>query len=163
MSRSRSSMSRRVAAGPPLALLVTLWASGSAIETFGPPAPVPPNVNYFDATLLDNGRPRPTRGYITDVFTDHAIQFIREHRQRPFFAYVAYNAPHAPYQVPDRYLDKYGARVRFGRGQYPRHGRESRCECGPIVEDARPALPDRPQDRVVPHRQRAADRSAQRT
>ena len=66
--------------------------------------------NYFDATLIDNGRARPTRGYITDVFTDEAIHFIREQRQRPFFAYVAYNAPHAPYQVPDRYFDKYTAR-----------------------------------------------------
>jgi hypothetical protein len=33
----------RFAAGPALALFVTLWASAGAIETVGPPAPVRPN------------------------------------------------------------------------------------------------------------------------
>lgn len=66
--------------------------------------------NYFDATLTDGTRPVPTSGYITDVLTDDAIRFMREHRGRPFFSYVAYNAPHAPYQLPDAYFDKYASR-----------------------------------------------------
>ena len=66
--------------------------------------------NYFNATLDDHGSPTATQGYITDVLTDHAIRFMREHRSRPFFSYVAYNAPHAPYQVPDPLYEKYTAR-----------------------------------------------------
>ena len=66
--------------------------------------------NYFDTTLDRNGKPVKTKGYITDVLTDELISFIRTHKDRPFFAYVPYNAPHTPYQVPDKYYDKYTAR-----------------------------------------------------
>ena len=66
--------------------------------------------NYFDTTLERNGKPVKTQGFITDVLTDAAIAFIEEHRAGPFFCYVPYNAPHGPFQVPDRYFDKYKAR-----------------------------------------------------
>jgi len=66
--------------------------------------------NYFDTTLDHNGKEVRSSGYITDVLTDAAIAFIRRHRDRPFFAYVPYNAPHSPFQVPDRYWDKYKTR-----------------------------------------------------
>ncbi|HSQ56786.1 MAG TPA: sulfatase-like hydrolase/transferase, partial [Gemmata sp.] len=48
-----------------------------------------------------------TKGYCTDVFTDAALKFIAADSQKPFFAYVAYNAPHAPYQVPDELAAHY--------------------------------------------------------
>lgn len=63
--------------------------------------------NYFDPTLDHNGRMVQTKGFITDVITDYALRFIERHRDRPFFCYVPYNAPHTPHQVPDRYFDKY--------------------------------------------------------
>ena len=66
--------------------------------------------NYFDPVLEHNGQMTPTRGFITDVITDYALSFIERHRDRPFFCYVPYNAPHTPHQVPDRYFDKYVAR-----------------------------------------------------
>jgi arylsulfatase A len=65
---------------------------------------------YFDAVLQHNGREVETRGFITDVITDAALEFIRRQRERPFFCYLPYNAPHSPFQVPDRYFDKYRAR-----------------------------------------------------
>ena len=66
--------------------------------------------NYFDTTLECNGTPVKTSGYITDVLTDAALAFIEKNQDRPFFCYVPYNAPHGPFQVPDRYFDKYKAR-----------------------------------------------------
>ena len=63
--------------------------------------------NYFDTTLEHNGRLVKTKGYISDVLTDAAIQFIEKNKDRPFFCYVPYNAPHSPFQVPDKYFDKY--------------------------------------------------------
>jgi len=66
--------------------------------------------NYFDTTLDQNGQLIKTKGYITDVFTDAALRFIEKNRNRPFFCYVPYNAPHSPFQVPDEYFDKYKAR-----------------------------------------------------
>lgn len=46
-------------------------------------------------------------GYLTDRITEEAIDFIQRHRDRPFFAYVAYNAAHYPMQAPQEYIDKY--------------------------------------------------------
>jgi len=74
--------------------------------------------NYFDTTLEHNGqlacpersRRVKTKGYITDVLTDSVLDFIEKHRKQPFFCYVPYNAPHGPFQVPDKYFDKYKAR-----------------------------------------------------
>lgn len=66
--------------------------------------------NYVDAPLVANGREIETEGFITDVLTDSALAFVERHRDRPFFAYVPYNAPHSPFQVPDRYFDRYMAR-----------------------------------------------------
>jgi len=63
--------------------------------------------NYFDSELLRGAKAEPTRGYITDVLTEEAIRFIQSGGEQPFFCYVAYNAPHSPYQVPDKYFELY--------------------------------------------------------
>jgi arylsulfatase A len=66
--------------------------------------------NYFDPVLLRGSKPEQTKGYITDVLTDEAMKFITANQAKPFFCYLAYNAPHSPYQVPDRYFDKFKAK-----------------------------------------------------
>ena len=45
--------------------------------------------------------------YLTDDFTDAAVDFIQRHRQKPFFLYLAYNAPHAPDQATPKYLERF--------------------------------------------------------
>lgn len=68
--------------------------------------------NYFDATLLRGSKPEETKGYISDVLTDEAMKFIdqSQKQKQPFFCYLAYNAPHSPYQVADKYFDKFKAK-----------------------------------------------------
>lgn len=39
------------------------------------------------------------KGHLTDYFTDNAIAAIEANRNRPFFLYLAYNAPHTPLQA----------------------------------------------------------------
>ena len=39
---------------------------------------------------------------MTDLITRRAVALIDQHATRPFFIDVAYNAPHSPFQVPDR-------------------------------------------------------------
>jgi arylsulfatase A len=63
--------------------------------------------NYFDPILLRGVKPQQTKGYITDVLTDEAMKFITANRSAPFFCYLSYNAPHSPFQVPDKYFDKF--------------------------------------------------------
>ena len=64
-------------------------------------------VTYFDPVLLRGTQSEQTRGYITDLLTDEAIAFIERNRSQPFFCYVAFNAPHTPTQVPDRFFDAF--------------------------------------------------------
>lgn len=63
--------------------------------------------NYFDPVLLRGSQPEQTKGYITDVLTDEAMKFITANQRQSFFCYLSYNTPHSPYQVPDKYFDKF--------------------------------------------------------
>jgi arylsulfatase A-like enzyme/sugar phosphate isomerase/epimerase len=72
-------------------------------------------VGYFDTKLQHNTKLVPTKGYITDVLTDAALGFLETQKDRPFFCYIPYNAPHGPFQVPDRYFEKYKARGQDNR------------------------------------------------
>ena len=40
-------------------------------------------------------------GYTTDLLTKHSIDFIKKHREEPFFIYLAHLAIHFPWQGPD--------------------------------------------------------------
>jgi len=63
--------------------------------------------DYFDDTYWHNGAPEKHSGYCTDIWFDGAMRFIEANRDRPFFAYLATNAPHGPYNVARRYSDAY--------------------------------------------------------
>ena len=54
----------------------------------------------FPDQVFHNGKPVEARGYVTDVFTDAAIDFIDHAAERtgqPFFCALMYNAPHSPF------------------------------------------------------------------
>lgn len=69
----------------------------------------PPGSGYFDPILQHNGQEKRYRGYCTDVFTSGAMDFIRQHRERPFFVYLATNAPHTPLEVMEEAVEPYRA------------------------------------------------------
>ncbi len=51
-------------------------------------------------------------GYTTEIFTDYAIDFIKRHKDRPFFSCVSYNSVHAlVHLVPERYLKRFDASI----------------------------------------------------
>jgi arylsulfatase A-like enzyme len=53
----------------------------------------PWGVRFNDGELF-----KPNK-YLTDYFTDQALKIIDHNRHRPFFLYLAYNAPHTPLQA----------------------------------------------------------------
>ncbi|MBL8532187.1 MAG: sulfatase-like hydrolase/transferase [Hyphomonadaceae bacterium] len=70
----------------------------------------------------ERARFRP-RGYITDYFAEEAAEAIAANRNRPFFLYLSFNAPHTPLQaaredydalseIPDHTTRVYGAMIR---------------------------------------------------
>ena len=67
--------------------------------------------DYFDDTYERNGRFEKFEGYCTDVWFAEAIRFVEEHRTKPFFLYLAPNAPHGPYRVPDKWSEPYRGKV----------------------------------------------------
>lgn len=55
--------------------------------------------------LVDGRTPVDPEGYVTDLFTDRAIDFIGAgKRGQPFFLYLSYTAPHTPLQATAKYL-----------------------------------------------------------
>ncbi|GAL80559.1 choline-sulfatase [Algibacter lectus] len=59
-------------------------------------------------TIYRNGKvvPENELKYLTDDFTDEAIKYISKKDDKPFFMYLAYNAPHSPDQATREYLEK---------------------------------------------------------
>lgn len=63
--------------------------------------------NYFSPMLDHNGDLVQGNGFVTDEFTQRAMDFIEAHRESPFFVYLPYNTPHSPMQVPDQWWSKF--------------------------------------------------------
>lgn len=63
--------------------------------------------SYFDPVLWHNGEMQAYQGYCSDIYASEAIRFIEQHRDKPFFCYLSFNAPHTPLQVPEKYYNIY--------------------------------------------------------
>ncbi len=65
--------------------------------------------HYYDALMERNGELVKGKGFCVDDFTTEAMNFIDRavKDEKPFFAYVPYNTPHSPMQVPDRWWNKF--------------------------------------------------------
>ncbi|MGH9371729.1 MAG: arylsulfatase, partial [Vicinamibacterales bacterium] len=87
----------------------------------GQPSDPPGGESYFAPLLRRNGQWVETTGYISDVIADATIDFITRNRARPFFAYLAFNAPHTPLEVPTGKYAKYKA-LDLGIDDFPRGG-----------------------------------------
>lgn len=66
----------------------------------------PRNVNYHDlwrdrTEVFEDGQ------YSTELFAREAVQFIRDNRANPFFAYVPFNGVHYPMHAPRKYLERF--------------------------------------------------------
>ena len=71
--------------------------------------------SYFDAMLEHNGQLLQSKGYLTDVLTDKAVEFMEKHQEDPFLLYLPLNTPHSPMQVPDKWWKK------FENAEIPNH------------------------------------------
>lgn len=57
----------------------------------------------FKNEIMEWGPRRPSDEYLTDRLTRRASEFMQRHQKDPFFLYLAYNAPHSPYQADKKY------------------------------------------------------------
>lgn len=64
--------------------------------------------DYFDYKIDRNGELGHSDGtYLTHLITEESVRFIREHQSKPFFLHVTYNAPHFPFQCPEKYIEPF--------------------------------------------------------
>ncbi len=52
------------------------------------------SAGFYDQEIIEDGKIRQEPRYLTDFWTDHALRFIEQNRQRPFFLMLAYNGPY---------------------------------------------------------------------
>ena len=70
--------------------------------------------DYFDDTYERNGTFEKFEGYCTDVWFREAHWFVQRNRDKPFFLYLATNAPHGPYRVDPKWSQPYQESVPWG-------------------------------------------------
>ena len=78
--------------------------------------------DWWNANQLEN-----EEGYSTSLITQHALDFIERTREDPFFLYLAYEAPHDPYQGPNDPPIRVEGKIvpnRYEPGRIPRAYRE---------------------------------------
>lgn len=61
----------------------------------------------YNTKLLRNNTRIEETEYLTDALSREAVNYIEQYQDRPFFMYVAYNAPHSPLQATEKYLSRF--------------------------------------------------------
>jgi arylsulfatase A-like enzyme len=112
-----------------------------------------------DPPLFENGKLGPVKGYVTDLLTDRALDFIRKDRRKPFLVLLSHKAIHPDTrQLDDGSLDPDHPNVyipaprHFGRYEdkmFPRRGNVPRDRTGPSSVAVRAALEYRASDTVM--------------
>jgi len=49
---------------------------------------------FYNAEVIEDGRLRSEPKYLTDLWTEHAVTFLKESRDKPFFLFLSYNGPY---------------------------------------------------------------------
>ena len=61
---------------------------------------------YYNPRFNADGEHVRKEGYVTDLITDYAVEFLEQPRERPFFLYVSHKAVHADFKPAVRHRDK---------------------------------------------------------
>lgn len=60
-----------------------------------------------EGAMYLNGKKIVEEDYLTFAIKDRAIEFMKRNREKPFFLYIPFSAPHVPFQAPIDYYCKY--------------------------------------------------------
>lgn len=74
--------------------------------------------NYYQWQLSHNGATSQNADYTTEVFTDLSIDWINQ-QSKPWFMWLAYNAPHTPFHVPPANMHGQGNLPTYNNGLDP--------------------------------------------
>lgn len=74
--------------------------------------------NYYQWQLSEDGTTSMQSEYVTEAFTDFAIDWLNE-QSEPWFLWLAYNAPHTPFHVPPSEMHSQGDLPSYEEGNDP--------------------------------------------
>lgn len=74
--------------------------------------------DYYQWQLTEDGATSLQTKYTTEVFTDLAIEWIND-QSKPWFLWLAYNAPHTPFHVPPSNMHAQGSLAAYASGKDP--------------------------------------------
>lgn len=61
----------------------------------------------YHTWIMRNHDPVEISKYLTDAFSDEAVDFVKRNHEKPFFLFLSYNAPHGPLQASEEYLARF--------------------------------------------------------
>lgn len=62
---------------------------------------------YIDPPLNDNGREIQAKGYMTDLLTQYAVDWLRRPHKKPFLLYLSHKAVHMKFTPAERHKNLY--------------------------------------------------------
>jgi arylsulfatase A-like enzyme len=71
---------------------------------------LPDQGHYYNPKFIKMGKDTAYSGYVTDVTTDLALEWIEQDRSQPFFIMLHHKAPHRNWMPPQQYLQEYNDR-----------------------------------------------------
>lgn len=127
---------------------VTPWGRGfdraltSAAGGFYFPEGRGAEVFYNGKSLGATNAPLPAHWYSTDLWTEYGLRFVDESREtgKPFFLYLAYNAPHFPLQAPPEDIARWRGKYKVGWDKL-RQARYERLIALGMIDKAWPLSP----------------------
>jgi len=108
-------------------------------------------------TYMNDAVEAPEDFYVTDAFTDYACRFVEESlekKDKPFFLYLAYNAPHWPLEAKTEDLRKYEGKYRVGWHEISKRRLARQRALGLIGPQWTPAPHEGPRWNTLSERQR---------
>jgi arylsulfatase len=94
--------------------------------------------NYFTPGIVSNNKRynAPANFYMTDAISDTAVTYIHaQNKNKPFFIYVAYTAPHWPLQARPSDIAKYAGQYSIGWDQV-RQNRLKKQKAIGLIDDS---------------------------
>jgi len=70
---------------------------------------LPAQGHYYNPPFIKMKKDTVYNGYVTDIITDLALQWIGENKNAPFFLMLHHKAPHRNWMPPLKYLQKFDA------------------------------------------------------
>ena len=74
--------------------------------------------NYFQWNLTNGQDTNPQSGYSSKIFTDLAMDWVGS-QEKPWFLWLAYNAPHTPFHRPPNIMHSQGQLANYSDGMDP--------------------------------------------